>query len=422
MGQNQPYEDMIFNSKSKPVPPLRRDIDVIPVENNGNSYLYFHDARAYLSDDFALDRRVAPLLSLLDGRKSIEDLKPWMEDGLDTDELLEYIRLLDRHRLLHSEYFRHYADMMEERYEEEKVHEPVTPGTSYPEDRGELKRQLDEAFEEVEESSHAIETDKTSIKALYAPHIDPRVALSSYVKAFRPLRDALPERVVLLATSHYSGYYPSVYDNMPFILSGKDFNMPFGTVKNDREGVEQLLEKGMEAGITGNDRAHRMEHSIELHLLFLQYLWNHDFRIVPILVTGFDDLYFMEDGHLGNQIETMGSLLRDTFGSDPNTLFLISGDLSHVGKKFGDERPANEMFEEIRQFDSRFLEYGTRGDREQLVGLMREENDPYRVCGFSPLFTYLSAFPETNGHLLDYRVWDEKERDSAVSFGSILYT
>lgn len=415
----EPMAD-IFNSKTKPVPRLRPDLNIIPVQQNGNSYLYFHDMRGYVPTDFALDRSVGGLLSLLDGRKSINDLRPHLGKGVDTDQLLKYIQFLDENRLLNSAHFSSFAEHFEQNYEESSVHYSTTAGGSYPSDPDELHEFLDEAF--AKHTSDQEQSENQSIKALYAPHIDPRVGMKSYVQAFSRLKHCTPKRVVLLATSHYAGYYPDIYSNTPFIVSHKDFEMPMGTIPADCDAIDGLLNSEKETGLTARDRAHRIEHSIELHLLFLQHIWQHQFSIVPIVVTGFDDLFYMPDGYLNTQLENFTRLLRDQFGQDDETLFLISGDLAHVGKKFGDNQPANAMQNEVALFDEQFLAAGQKNAPDAMLELMKRNHDPYRICGFPPLYTFLRAFPELTGQTVSYQRWDENERESAVTFGSILYS
>jgi AmmeMemoRadiSam system protein B len=213
-----------------------------------------------------------------------------------------------------------------------------------------------------------------------------------------------------------------MYKEYPFVLVNKTFDLPLGTIKSDRKAINQLLEAEGNYGITVSDRAHRMEHSIELHLLFLSYLWDHDFKVVPFLTRGFDDLYYMKDGYLGQQLSNFSELLHNQFAEDENTFFLISGDLAHFGKKFGDRSPASAMFEEVENFDRQFLKYGSSAQKEQMLDLMKKNMDPYRICGFPPLYTYLSTMPQVKGEILSYDLWDEQERESAVTFGSILYS
>src|SRR5699024_6306537 len=110
---------------------------------------------------------------------------------------------------------------------------------------------LDKAF-----SEHTSKVACKNPKALYAPHIDPRVALDRYVEASSPLKNLQPKRVVMLATSHYAGWYPDLYEEQPFILVDKDFELPLGTIHRDADTIAALsdLEKGY--GISSHDRAH----------------------------------------------------------------------------------------------------------------------------------------------------------------------
>lgn len=411
--------DNLFDSTTKPIPPIRRDLEIIPVQEKGDSYLYFYDNRGYATENFALDQQAATVLNLLDGNKSIEDLSPYFGEQVSKSQLLDYIQFLDKHRLLHSSFFKSYSEQIEQEYETSNIHEAVTAGLSYPADPDELTDFLDEAFRDTDPSNV---NHSQQIRALYAPHIDPRVGIESYVKAFHSIRNLKPNRVVILATSHYAGMYPEKYEDKPFIVTDKEFRMPLGTIPSDKEAVQKLLENSDDTGLTNQDRAHRIEHSIELHLLFLSYLWDHDYKIVPIVVNGFDELLYMQDGHQGKQIDAFSKQLRKQFSDDNNTFFLISGDLAHVGKKFSDTEPARELFEQVRQFDKQFLDSAEQGSPKKMLELIKEDLDPYRICGFPPLYTFLKAMPELKGHNISYNLWDEHERESAVSFGSILYS
>src|SRR5699024_639813 len=63
-------------------------------------------------------------------------------------------------------------------------------------------------------------------------------------------------------------------------------------------------------------------------------------------------------------------------------IFLISGDLAHFGQKFGDPQAASTMFDEVKHFDSRFMDYGAANDPTSILKLVQEEMDAYRICGF----------------------------------------
>ncbi|MFA5668086.1 MAG: AmmeMemoRadiSam system protein B [Balneolaceae bacterium] len=308
---------------------------------------------------------------------------------------------------------------MELEYERSKLHQPVTAGHSYPSEASELQKYLDDAFKKYEQTEPVVKA-----KALYAPHIDTTVGLSSYVKAFSAIKHIKPKRVVILATSHYSGLFGELYDESPFIVVDKTFAMPNGDISTDKESISLLkqIASRKNIGVSFQDRAHRIEHSIELHLLFLNYIWNHNFKIVPILVGGFDELLYMDDSYRAEQVNEFSKLLKKEFGDDENTFFLISGDLSHFGRKFGDDKSAQELLNSVQEFDHKFMHEAVINNAEGLRSLLKTDFDATRICGFPPLQTFLHTLPNLKGTQLSYDIWDETERESAVSFGSILYT
>lgn len=413
-------KDKLFNSYTDPIPPLRYDVQIIPIKQNGETFLYFQDQMGYANSDFAVPYSAQSLFSLFDGSRSIEDILEFSADEITKEQVLEYVQFLDENALLHSSYFKEQAEKTETEYEQSDIHPSFTAGLSYPDDPDELTHFLNEAFDKLPTSeavSHAT--------ALYAPHIDYRVGLNSYVKAFSSIKNLKPKRVVLFATSHYSGIHPELYEEFPFVISNKDFEMVNGTLNTDHEIISTIQERiqgnEVEFGVTFKDRAHRIEHSIELHLLLLNHLWDHKFEIVPILAGSLEELFYKADGFQGQQVEKFSGLMHELFNDDQDTFFLISGDLAHVGKKFGDDKPAKELFEEVRTFDKSFLDVGAEGNHQKLLNLMSQKYDPYRTCGYPPLYTFLKTFPGVTGEILTYDIWDEEERESGVSFGSILY-
>ncbi len=405
----------LFNSTTLPVPPLRGDIQILPVEDNGQSLLLFYDPMKISASGFALDRSVEPVLSLIDGRKSLDQLIPYFADGVSAKELLKFIRMLDEQKLLESNHYRNHAEWIETTFEDSDLRPPALITTSYPADED----SLEEFMQNIMMQSNGSEMSTTPGKALYAPHIDLRVGAKQYAEAFSTLKNIKPKRVVILATAHYSGYHPEMYDGYPFIGSAKDYQLPGRILKTDRDSINLLNKSGAETGFTLKDRAHRIEHSIETHLLFASHIWKHDFQIVPILVAGIDEIFYKADGDLGQKIDRFSEQLKEIDTDD--TFYLVSGDLSHVGKKFGDVTPAANMRNDVEDFDREFIKNASESNLAGLITHVGAVYDPYRVCGFPPLFTFLKAFPGQKGTLINYHWWDESERESAVSFGSIAF-
>ena len=404
-------DTILFDSYTSPIPELRKDIQIIPVKDSGKSLLYFHDVMGYTTPNFALDSQTETVLSLINGRTSVKQISDMSNGNISQDELLEFVQLLDQHRVLNTKHFNTFSNKIEKEFERKDIRKSVLDGQSYPADPKQIQQYLAEL--------NLQSSDKTpdSLKALYAPHIDLRVGEEQYKMAFSALKGLEPKRVVILATSHYAGYFPDLYEEKPFIGSTKTYNLPHRSFRSDQIFLNQLNEGS--DGFTLMDRAHRIEHSIEMHLFLISEIWKHSFEIVPILVGSIDEIMYNPSGELSDKIEQFTQKLKAL--DEPDTFYLISGDLSHVGKKFGDQVHANKMKADIEQIDKQFLKASVQNKPEKLLSGISDHYDSSRICGFPPLYIFMNAFPDLSGEQLNYHWWDEESTESAVSFGSIIY-
>lgn len=181
---------------------------------------------------------------------------------------------------------------------------PAVAGAFYPADPTELRAQIDgllaAAGAEAEDTSEAP-------KALIAPHAgivySGPVAASAY-RRVAPFASRI-QRVVLIGPSH------RVALRGVAVPSVDSFETPLGAVPVDREAVATLLEL---AQVREDDEPHRREHSLEVHLPFLQRVLPR-FQLVPLVVG------------VAEAAEVAEVLERVWGGSE--TLVIVSSDLSH---------------------------------------------------------------------------------------------
>lgn len=144
-------------------------------------------------------------------------------------------------------------------------------------------------------------------KAIIVPHAgyvySGPVAASAYAR-IAPLRGKI-RRVVLAGPAH------RVYVRGVAIPSARAFASPLGEVALDAGALEAI---GAPPFVETSDRAHALEHSLEVHLPFLLSVLG-DFRLVPLVVG---------DARPGE----MAALLEALWGGD-ETLVVVSSDLSH---------------------------------------------------------------------------------------------
>lgn len=178
---------------------------------------------------------------------------------------------------------------------------PAAAGRFYPGDPGEL-RSLVEAL-----LAAAPAGSGPGPKALIAPHAgylySGPIAASAYAH-WLPARDQI-RRVVLLGPAHF----------VPFrgvaSSSAEAFATPLGLVRLDTKTIQALCAAKRAILL---DEAHAREHSLEVHLPFLQVLLA-EFTLVPLAV--------------GEAEPAEISELLEALWGGPETRLVISSDLSH---------------------------------------------------------------------------------------------
>lgn len=144
-------------------------------------------------------------------------------------------------------------------------------------------------------------------KAIIAPHAGYQYSGRTAAHAYRLVesrRDRI-RRVVLLGPAH------CVYLESMALPSVDAFTTPLGDVPIDADAVEKALAL---PGTQVSDEAHAAEHSLEVHLPFLQAVLD-EFRVVPIVVGVCP----------AREVE---AVLEALWGGD-ETLIVASTDLSH---------------------------------------------------------------------------------------------
>lgn len=173
---------------------------------------------------------------------------------------------------------------------------PAVAGQFYPAEPNSLRETIASMLEPVT-------LGEQIPKAIIAPHAG--YVYSGPVAASVYARLQAIERVVLLGPSHRVAYRGLALSHASV------FETPLGDIDVDREALARLLNLPQ---VQILDAAHTYEHSLEVHLPFLQHCLGN-FQLIPIVV-----------GH-ATALEV--SQVIDQLWRDEETLVVISTDLSH---------------------------------------------------------------------------------------------
>ncbi|KZR70646.1 hypothetical protein PMIT1313_00300 [Prochlorococcus marinus str. MIT 1313] len=225
-----------------------------------------------------------------------------------------------------------------------KVRSSAVAGVFYSADRETLASDVARLI------ANADTTSPLQPKALIAPHAgyvySGQVAANAYI-TWQSQKDKI-ERVVLIGPAHRIALQGIA------VPSVDAFQTPLGEVEIDREAITAILDLPQ---LSVNDEAHRPEHSLEVHLPFLQKVLG-DFKLLPLVVGAVS----------GKQV---AEVIERLWGSD-STRFLISTDLSH----FKDYKNAQKIDRETAQ---------------SIESLNPDMLSPEKACGYIPVSGMLIA-------------------------------
>lgn len=256
------------------------------------------------------------------------------------------------------------------------------------------------------------------LRAALIPHIDYRRGGTSYARAFKELVEHTDASLfVIVGTSHYS---PERYT-----LTRKDFKTPLGVARTDQTYIDRLSAH-YGPGLFADPIAHLPEHSIELEVVFLQYLYEgrRPFRIVPLVVGSFEDC--VRKGTEPAAQPDVGRMVRALRAAEDQAgepvCYIISGDLAHLGPKFGDPAPVAEpLLAHSRAQDQSLLSRAEAADPAGFFRAVAAEGDRRRICGLPPLYTVLEATHPACGKGLHYAQYVHPRGHESVSFAGVAF-
>ena len=279
---------------------------------------------------------------------------------------------------------------------------PYVAGYFYPGDKDLLLRELERLFKSSRGPGKVLDESWKGKKVLGAilPHAgymySGEIAAHGYAAYFG---SGLKKLVIVIGPNHHGlGASISIYP-------GGEWETPLGKVSVNEEFVDRLSR--FDGYLALDDLGHRYEHSLEVHIPFLQYvhsLGNVEFEIVPIAMLLQTSNGVVELG------DALVEVLRDY---DIEEVFIVaSTDFTHYESAESARNKDEKAFEAILNMDYR--------------ALIRNVYDyDISMCGFGPTATLLYVAEKLGSYkasLLKYGHSGEVTGDDSnvVSYASFI--
>ena len=391
------------------MPKFRNDLIYKDIEENGENFVVAYDQNMSVEQPIRLPGKLFHLLQKLDGKIGLSDFSKLLidefGDQITTQSIVQLINELE---------FLGYFETETHDLLKKNLRPMVCAGNSYSKDPDELKEYLDALLNTV---------DKNKIKpgadTVIVPHIDYQIGEGShkaYASAYHALRETEADLFVIFGTSHYG-------NSGRFMMSKRDYQTPLGKVKNEIKLLEKLQER-LPYDLTIDEVAHRLEHSIELQIILLKYVFaDRDISVFPVLTGSFHD-HVLKRSLPGkdNDIRTFLDSLNEVIeGSGKKAAFIASVDFAHVGRRFDDDFDAESILDQLKEEDKILIDHLNRGDSDSFFSKVSENGDKRKICGLSPIYSLLQMRKKKQGELLHYHQWNDSPTGSAVTFASIAY-
>ena len=401
--------------------PKLRPLEAFPVEQNGERLIALRDPGGFTDQVVVLPLPLLDLVSLFDGEYSIAEMRAILTErhgeAPSVEQIAAIARSLDDNGFLDSQRFAERQRAIEEAFEASPVRPAAHAGAAYAGEPEALAAQIDGFFTHADgpgagESSRVRSGGTPSMRGLIAPHIDFHRGGPTYAWAYRELTETSDaDLFVILGTCH-----AGMAD--PFSVTLKPFDTPLGPAPVDRDFFE-ALERRYGGGLLASEAAHRSEHSIEFQAVMLRHLLGdrRPFTILPVLASYVHEaVWARTDPEADPRVPRFIDALLETMAASSRKIALIAGvDLAHVGPRFGDrEANTDASLVAVAAADRSMLETVVAGDPTAFYASVAHDHDSRRICGLSPIYTFLRALPGARGRLLRYSQWPDPA--GAVTF------
>lgn len=287
---------------------------------------------------------------------------------------------------------------------------PIAAGQFYEKDRKKLVEQIRGCFLSKFGPKSLPEKNSKKYFAAISPHAGYFYSGPAAAHIYKEIGEMKNPDLFLIIGNSHTGLGPSIS-----IYPNGKWHTPLGSVEVDENFVETLVKNSKFAKI--DLTAHEYEHSIEVQIPFLQFIFK-EFKIIPIVFRG--DEVLKEATDLANSIEKTAKKLG-------KKIFVIgSSDFTHYGPAYGYYPflgSSKEIKKKLYELDKGAIEKIINLNEKEFLTYLLEKKST--ICGFAPIVAtilYAKKFVK-KGKLLKYYCSGDISQDyeNCVGYGAIIF-
>ncbi|MCS7134698.1 MAG: AmmeMemoRadiSam system protein B [Candidatus Pacearchaeota archaeon] len=247
------------------------------------------------------------------------------------------------------------------------------------------------------------EKKKKNFVAAIVPHAGYMFSGPCAANAYFELKKYTMKTIILLGPNHTG------ISSTDFSVSFSNFETPLGIVKNNLGLSKEICEKTQ---AKHDETPHFQEHSIEVQLPFLQFIYKN-FDIVPIVIS--TSSY--------EACKKFASELVSTIKKKKTSIaVLASSDFTHFGFHYGFVPfvPNNNLEENLKKFDEKHIKAILALDSKSFYEYAKKTT----ICGAAPIIVTMEICKAMNkkGRLLQHYTSSRIiKSNNAVGYASIIF-
>tara|TARA_E500000318_G_scaffold1676_8_gene2312 strand:- start:8393 stop:9769 length:1377 start_codon:yes stop_codon:yes gene_type:complete len=447
----QPAQPQFDPNASHQQSPKLRNIRGVPVPVNGPegkkvTMLGLADAQQISSKMVVTHPAFQSVLPMMDGTRNIDQIVAEVGKGLQRPMLEQLVAQLDDAGLIMGPNYESLAQKMRDDFD---ANDTLPPGSTAQmadllvanavegEPTDEQKKEMgpqklaEQIDKWIDDSLKDTETPslETLPAGIIAPHLDYVRGWMNYAHIYGRMRVVdRPDRVIVLGTNHFG---------MSTGICGcdKGFETPLGVCELDTQFLEAIgnaLGQEQTQKMLENRFDHENEHSIELHIPWIQHVFGKDEagnypKVFAALIH--DPTVNNGESYDGNGLglDPFVDALKAAMGEvGGKTLVVSSADLSHVGPAFGDQQPLAGEDEQAVQFrskvashDQEMLKLIAEKKVDDLIGNLAWQQNPTRWCSIGNISAMMRTINPSQVDILNYAATMDPQGTAFVSSASV---